>query len=132
MTPDEFKAEREARAFGEAIEESLNRNTAAIKEVTRWRARIARRFYIAISLVVVAFLVVGLTLVKLNQEKLAACQGTNAVRAEATGLWAYLIHLSAPPPNETPAEAKRREDTISAFMTRVDVVYKPSTCKGIF
>jgi hypothetical protein len=132
MTPDEAKAEREAIAFGEAIQKSLDNNTRAIREVRLWKERIARRFAISISLIIVSFLLVAATLVKVDQEKIDACRGSNAVRSESVGLWSYLVHISPPPPHETPAEARRRQDTIHAFMARVRIVYHPIKCTGIF
>lgn len=59
---------------------------------------------------------------------LALCQEANQSRRDQVGLWEFVIHLSPPPPNQTPAQAAQRQVVLSRFQSYLHKVFAPRNC----
>jgi hypothetical protein len=57
-----------------------------------------------------------------EQDNRNLCESSNVARAQAAGLWGYIIHLSPPPAT---AQARAR---LAAFEHHLAVVYAPRDC----
>lgn len=109
----------------EAINERQERAEA-------WRVKATRRGTVAIVMALALFLATGWAFWTLNSDRVAGCEASNQVRAEGQDLWAYLVRISPPPPHETPAARAARRELVTRFLSRVNRVYAPVQCRGIF
>ena len=100
--------------------------------VQAWKVKATRRGALSIIIAVLLFLATGAAFWVVNDNKVSQCQGTNQVRAQAAGLWDYLVHISPPPAHETAAARAAQAALVAEFLRRVDHVYKPVQCQGIF
>ena len=57
------------------------------------------------------------------------CQSGNDARAQQVQLWEFVIHISKPPPHETPAHRAQRERTVAQFVTHLHQVFAPRNCQ---
>ena len=57
------------------------------------------------------------------------CQSGNEARAQQVQLWEFVIHISKPPPHETPAHRAQRERTVARFVTHLHHVFAPRNCQ---
>lgn len=131
-----------AERLAEAVEgvagqlKAVHEQLAAINErqerAEEWRIRATRRGTIAIILTVVLFCVTGWAFYVVNSDRITGCESSNQVRAEAQGLWAYLVRISPPPTHESASARAAQQELIMRFLDRVDSVYRPVQCRGIF
>ena len=57
------------------------------------------------------------------------CQSGNDARAQQVQLWEFVIHISKPPPHETPAHRAQRERTVAQFVTHLHHVFGLRNCQ---
>jgi hypothetical protein len=58
------------------------------------------------------------------------CETGNEARAQQVTLWTHLVQISAPPPHQTPAQARQRAAQIASFLAYVRTVFAPRDCGG--
>src|SRR6266571_1445000 len=56
------------------------------------------------------------------------CETGNGFRAQQVTLWTHLVAISAPPPNETPAQKQKRQALTREFLAYVRTVFAPRDC----
>lgn len=60
------------------------------------------------------------------------CQAGNESRAQQVTLWTHLIAISQPPPHETAAQKRQRQELIAGFLGYVRKVFKARNCAASF
>jgi hypothetical protein len=126
------KADREALAIAQALEESLDTHTKALAEVSRWKAKVAKWAIAAAIVALLAFCAVGFAIYRIHDSQLAACDIGNRGRAGNIQLWDHVLSISKPPPNETPAQKAERLKTVKQFKVYVHHVFKPVDCGKLY
>jgi hypothetical protein len=63
-----------------------------------------------------------------------SCQASNSTRAQEVGLWTHLVQVSeaGPHPGQTPAQLKKSEQELAAFLAYVGRVFTPRNCQQIY
>lgn len=56
------------------------------------------------------------------------CQAGNDSRTQQEALWEHIVAISAAPPHQTPAQARRRQAVIAAFLAYVRQAFAPRDC----
>ena len=56
------------------------------------------------------------------------CEAGNEARQQQIDLWAFIIQISPPPPHETKAHAKQREQVLHRFALRLHTIFAPRDC----
>jgi hypothetical protein len=60
------------------------------------------------------------------------CETGNGFRAQQVTLWTHLIATSQPPPHETAAQRRQRQELIAGLLAYVRKVFAPRDCAARF
>jgi hypothetical protein len=111
------------------LDGSVQNLTGELGEVRHWKTRVFKAGVVAVVIGLLAITGAGAAFWQINGQRISACQQANQTRSDAAGIWHYLVAITTPPGRSLPV-AKQRQ--ISELLTRVDTVYRPRACHGIF
>lgn len=130
---------RELDALLQGIRAEMHSNTAAINATRRWKQRVARAALATAIAAVLAFTATGVALWKVHQNteaihasQLDACAIANTLRAREVKLWEHAIAASRPPPGQTPAQRRQRQQLTASFLVFVTRTFRPLDCQRLY
>ena len=127
------KDEREALATAQALEESLDQLTTAMRMIVKWKQRV---FRVGIACVITAAITIGVSwwnnhsaTSRIHAAQVSACQNVgNTLRAGEDGVWHRFVAIATQGKPQTPAQ----QEIIRKLFAYVDGVFMPVNCRKLY